>query len=674
MYYFVRAMRNVKIELFDILFLFLFFLFPVILSNNLDITIFIRLLCICVGFTFIGKVLCDSTTIFQNCTSIARTAIAFFIGGLFCIPLLFIVANTAYQLPAIVILLIAFVLAVRGRVSYSFKIVKQDIILIVSCLCLLALLTLQTDATALFVKEQRIYQQTPTDPIFFTALVSTIRNGSIYNAIYEVGSPVNYHSFAFFLPALVANILDISSYQALWVLIMPFYKLLALLSCHELVFLFWARESTGYKNLKIFLSVAMPVFLAPLHPLYILKGDVLNFIHNGVGYIIYGNSSTSTFGLLLFLLNTFVFLKINWLEPNIKNRIFFACFAPLLAIGKLPIFFVFTIFIGTIVLYRSVFCKHPLKNYLLYIILYILITAFLYVLFFTHEPSGKTVFRFGYVLHYYAELFNRPLNSTGDYVIVFAITILLFTVWMGVRLIGVFYAWKSTLSKELVIGGIVGFIASLCVSLFVAQLFFDGEGNMVKDGSFDVLFLIRFSFFLLTIVATIGFSYLFRNNKNKFQKAIFASVLLWMTISLSTYIANAGVTIKNAKSFVKPVSWYEENYAVLKTGRLDDGLILINPWNTRGIALTSTDYGKFWTSFAVGDGLYNSTLKNAYRWTMYKQLLSSNDDKMLKQVIKEGVRYIIADSTNIEKFTDLSKRYPTLIKPVSDSKWVFQTF
>jgi hypothetical protein len=111
----------------------------------------------------------------------------------------------------------------------------------------------------------------------------------------------------------------------------------------------------------------------------------------------------------------------------------------------------------------------------------------------------------------------------------------------------------------------------------------------------------------------------------------------------------------------------------LKEGKLNDGLIAVNPAvHTYGLMLSCSDYGKYWTAMGQGDQCYNAYAKNAYRWDMYADVLVKPTDSLLDAFKNENVRYFIATPVDILNLTKLSQDFPSKFRRLDNSNWIFE--
>ena len=245
-----------------------------------------------------------------------------------------------------------------------------------------------------------------------------------------------------------------------------------------------------------------------------------------------------------------------------------------------------------------------------------------------------------------------------------------YLVWLGIRclgLIGLLTAKKPML-KAFFLGAIFSLFGSTLIALSIRAKYLDSRGNILRDGTFDVEQLIRSSFYIVTIVSAIGLFYYILNSEKKIVRNV-VSVLagLWCLLAF----VNLAST-QSPKTAPMPL-WYTENYSLLKSGKLNDGLIAINPVASPfGIMISSSDYGRYWTAMGQGVGSYNGYPLNSYRWDMFAQLLAHPGDSILNAIKKEGVKYIIATPSDSSQVAAIAAVLPLHLRKLENSNWVFE--
>jgi hypothetical protein len=620
----------------------------------------------------IGEVIFYTVGFSQFKLSVSRVVASILLGSLLCSLTLFLFPrNGLAQLTVCCLLSVLSLFLFRRKIVMEFSLSSRDIVALVIAALLSLFLTLGGEMTSLTLPVQAMLSTSVSDQFFFTANVVTLRNGSIFNAVYEQGSALNFHSLGFFIPAWWANILDISSHQALYGIAMPFYKILSFLLFYELSTIF-VDDKTAKKYGNIVAAMGLVIVLAPLHPLYLLKADVKNFIFSGMGYLLPTGNPTYTFAIPMCLLSLFLFLKIGWRTSGaVPQKVLFTVLFSLLAISKLPIFFCSFVFIATIVLKRILFDREKITAYLPYGLSVIILGGILFKVFLSNDAASRTSIKYGYLVGRFAQFLNMADTSILTHLMILLLTFVVFALWIGIRFIGLISLIRSRekMLSELVVGSFFCLAVAILMNLFLHIDLVDKDGNVLRDGTFDAEQFIRSSFYILTVVSAIGImNFVTRVHHNPLLKTVVVVLLVfWSGASISALAAhsyNSGEIVRN--------DWYDENFVALKSGKFDNGLILVHPFEIYGILLSSSDFGSYWCAQAQGDGCYNSTLKNAYRWDMYKKLVSDPSLDLIQAMKRENVRYIIATPSDEAGIKRLPELFPGKVGRVAGSNWIYE--
>ena len=517
--------------------------------------------------------------------------------------------------------------------------------------------------------DQAFLSTSNPDQFFYTANVATIRRGSVFSAVYEVGSPLNYHSLSFFIPAYWANVLGISSHQALFGISMFFYKVASFLLVYEVCVFVVAPLKAKHVG-RIFFAMLLPVVLAPLHPLYLLKGEVKNLVFSGMGYLLPVATPTYTFAIPLLLLAILSFIYIDWKTTgDINRKIGFVVLASLLVMAKLAVFFCTFVLIAVIVLKRVLVNKERIANYFWYGLSIIVIGITIFKTFMSTQGVSRTKFKYGYLVERFGDLFNMQ-NQGYNHVLILLLIAAVFALWLGIRWIGLveMIRSKNPVFSELVIGGFVTLGVTIAITLMLRIVLVDASGAVVRDSTYDVEQFVRIAFYLLTVVSAMGIVSFF-SRKQKIVTKMLCSVILvfWSVAAIAALSAN---TYGNGR--IVDDTWYEENYRDLRSGKFGDGLILVHPFSIHGIMLSSSDFGKYWCAQGAGVGCYNSTLKNSYRWDVYRGIVDSPGRELIKTLKGEGVKYIIATPSDRDKIEKLLTMFPDALLKSAGSHWVYE--
>ena len=613
-----------------------------------------------------GLVLLNCTDFSGSLSTVAQPIISIFTGSLLYSLFLFFIPH---QFLFVAILVCTIALVLLSRLQYTVKINGMDFFI----LGFAALVYFFISGWHLFFSAEPVITNSfYNDPYFFTSCVVSVRQGTLYSAAFETGSSLNYHTLGLFIPALYGELFHISSFQSLWAIAMPFYMAASIVLSYELLGGYFPdRQLFGKKWLFIVVSISLPFILVPLHPLYLLKGDVRNFVFNGIPYLFPGGNVPSTFAICLFYTGFIAFSRINWAEKQGADKLFFVLATAAMAVSKAPFFFEYGVFLAAIVLFRLL--RKPgekIKFYLFYGAGCIALIAVLLKIFSPDPTTVRTNFRFGFLLHRIADLLH--LKFAFDAVTLLklsGITIVILLTWASIRLLGLgsLLVSRDTRFKELAIGSIAAFAAALGLTLFLHIGALDAAGKEVFDATWDVEQFLRVAYYLLTAISMIGvMGLLLAARKKSYTITTVVLLCFWAICSVSARYANY-----RPESLVH-VEWFDQNYKDLKAGHMNGGLILVNPYSEFGCLLSATDYGKYWTAMARGSGLYNNSFKNAYRWDIYKQLLTNPSPDLVKRLKAEGVRYIIATPFDGEAIMNLYNANKDLIKKSDSNPWLYE--
>lgn len=556
----------------------------------------------------------------------------------------------------------------RRKLAFSFKLTIPEMVVTMLSFLLLLLISgseLRGQFSAVNLGSINGY-----DINFFTAIVASFRTGSLNNAAYETGSAVIYQDLGFFIPALWANLLKITSHQALWGLAQPLYKLLAILLGYEVFFAFFKDKVSRRNYFFMVAAISFPILLAPLHPLYVAKLNVHNFVFSGIAYLVPAGTITYPISIVTALLALLVFTSVDWkTSADRPAKLFFAVILGLMIIAKVPVYFAFFSFVGSVILMRIIFRGERLMRYLPYVVLSLVVTAISFKLCLSFPSLTKTSIHYGYMTRYFAHLYNRSDIGFKNNIIMLALLVVTYMVWLGIRLVGMvgLVRTKGGQYTDICIGAILSLVASTLVGLFLRIENFDVRGVLQRDGTFDVEQFVRSSFYIATIAGGIGlFNIIFNAERKKTRNIIAALSIIWCALVLTTLITYPAV--KRVQD-----SWYADNYQTLTTGKLSDGLIVINPYMPAyGIMLSASDKGTYWSVMGLCSTGYNTYAPNAYRWDMYVKLISQPDEALLDAFKKEHVKYVVSVPADLEKLDHAAALFPQRVKKASYSKWVYE--
>lgn len=665
--------RKIPFNIVSLLLIYALLVLPLLYTQSITAANSAILLLSLSSFYLLGGVALSPIDISNNLLPISHAALSVFIGALLYSLLLFVIPSATVLVAVLLIAAVVTFFLLKGRVTITAGAGLPTIIAYVLALLIMVLIS-TGDFTKQFTAQQIATKCYTTDSYFFTSIVASIRNGSIFSASYEVGSPINYQLLGFFIPALIAKLLSITSHQALWGLTLPLYKLLAILLWYE-VFFFFLREKIARTNyLFLFLAIVFPVLLAPLHPMYVLKGVVKNFVFNGFGYLTPSGTITYPISIILLLFCLLLFAKIDWKNRKITaDKLYFTVGLSVLLIAKIPIYVSFMLFLGPILLKRVLFDKEHIFNYLGYFMGSLILSAIVFKLTMGQEAGGRNYFKFGYITQLFGDLYNRNYDGFKNNLIIYGLILFTYLVWMGIRIVGLVALIKSKLPllSEFFIGAVISLIGTTTMASFIRMELVGSKGNLLLDGTFNVDQFIRSSFYIITIVGSLGILYLLFSGswKPTLTKGAFIAVGIWCTLAGVCLIYTCKLLMP---ADCKEIVWYKENTVELAHGKYNDGLIIINPGlNYYGIMMAASDLGRYWSAMDRQEGNLNSTNRNEYRWHLYKRILEQPTEADLSQIKSEGVKYIISTPEDSSQLRALSVAFPQRIAKSDEAKWIY---
>jgi len=685
--------KKLSISIGSLLMFFGLFVFP--LSYTGTGTFFnIAELLLCLTCCYItGSVVLAPAKISNFLLSVSNAGFSIFVGALLFSLLVFISVNPFFLIGALTLVTASLAFIFRASIHYSLKVSFPSIFAFFVTLLVFSLIS-----TFDFLQQSSAgitkYGFPFIDPYYFTSIVTSIRTGTIFSASYEVGSPINYQCLGFLPPALFADILKISSHQALWGLAQPFYKFLAILLCYDVSYFFVKDKLSSTNYFFIFLCLTLPLLLAPLRPVYILTGNVNRFVYSGVLYLLPSGfishsaenslvwpiiNATWPISIVLSLSCLLLFFKSDWKNKRITaDKLYFTLFMSLLIIAKVPMFGSFVLFVGAIMLKRVVVNRERLMNYFPYCFFAMLVAGELMHVCMGQSSTGHIYIDFW---HFKDAFTSLPLvlgfrNTNGlIHIIKFLVVLILsYCAWISIRWLGLMAAVKSdnSILKELLVGSFVSILGTSCLAavLHLASTGIDGKVN--PDPNNDLMQFVGGSFYMLTIVSSIGLLYFLYSSIGSFmKKSVIVFTAICTALSLA-FLIYAFIYCADARKIdCMQYSWYQENVDELKTGKYNDGLIVVNPHlSYYGIMLAASDYGKYWSAMDKSKLNFNGTNKNAYRWALFQNLLGSPDVKYLIQMKSEGVKYIFATPADSAKIAGISTLFPQQLD--RDTKWIYR--
>ena len=664
--------RKLPVNIASLLMIYALLSVSLIYTHNFTLYNSFGLLLCVLGLYFAGSAILLPTGIPELMQPLSYTGISVFIGGLFLSLSIFITTNPLLLIALLLVVMLTVILLFRNRIQVEFLPDVTGIVTFGVALLVIALIS-SGELSRIFSAEQIGTNIYSTDSYFFTSIVSSYRKGTLFSAAYEINSPLNYQALGFFIPAFFSDILHVTSHQALWGLTMPFYKLIAIVMWYELFYYFVSSKVSRSNYLFLVLALFFPILLAPLHPLYVAKGEIRNFIFNGIGYLVPAGTIAYPVSIIVFLSLLYLFSILDWAQKgNLQAKLLFAVILGILAIGKMPLYICFMMFLAVVIFIRVALYKEKITNYLWFGLLSLFITYVTFKICMGQSPSGVTYFKYGYLTHLFGIWMKRSSVGFINNLIILGLIPVVYLIWIGIRLVGMAYMARSKnrLFIEFFFGGVFSLLLSTLLASFLHIEIRDDQNRVVIDNTFNVDQFLRSEFFILNILSSIGLLYLLFSAELSLGKrrVLLVGCVVWCGLAATTLLVSGKWSMLSPRD-----EWYYENYSVLKSGKLNDGLIAVNPaLQYYGIMLASSDLGTYWSAMDQSSGNYNSTKKNKYRWELFSQLLSGKREQELQTMKQDGVKYIVSTPIDSAQFGALHRAYPQLIAKVPDAEWIYR--
>ena len=670
--------KKIPVYSIDLLFLYALLALPLIYTHTFTLPVGAALLCSVYALSYIGSVLLSYTSVSNFLLPVSHATLSLLLGGTLCSLLLFININAFFLISAPIAIAGALLYLCRKDTHLHLVPQKRSLLAIAVAVFCIAVISTDEEILNQFSAIQYGFPFS-IDNYFFTSIVSSIRQGTIFSAAYEANTAVNYQTLGFLLPSYFADVLHISSHQALWGLADPLYKFGALLFCYDACHYFIKDKIPAKMSYWLIpVAILLPLLLAPLHPLYIIRGDIGKFIINGMAYILPSGVITYPLSFIMFLFCIIVFSAADWSSPRITgDKVFFTVSLALLITAKAFVSLNVTVFFGVIILKRVIADKEPIKNYLGYVLAFLALSFLSFKLLMGQSQSGKSHMKYGVVAEQFAEWYGRSTKGVANNLIVIGLILFTFTLWIGIRFAGLYAAQVSGSKKlkEFVLGSAVSMIVITVFASFLRFQVVYSTGEVVSTMDFNALGFIRANFYLITIVAAIGLCNMFFQKGS--NKIMIAAVTIWCALAFTSLIKrmllpNLALYAHLDSKMHDPsaiLPWYTDNYTELTTGKYNDGLIVANPDVPLSAMLAGSDLGHYWTTRS--GLLYNNGNKNEYRWALYKSFLAAPQRLQLVQMKNEGVKYLISTPADSARISEISRMYPDELTRLTGTKWIY---
>ena len=620
---------------------------------------------VCLGESLLGNI-----SFIRRIPPMLRTGFSMLMGTylLFFIFALFPHPALLYILSGIFIVLLVF----AGRFSWSF-----DLLSFAAALPVCILLIYVTDVR---LATSPVFIDVSGDYFYYNALVLSLsKTLTIFDAIFHNGIPLNYQSLTFFSPAALTYATGIPAHIALHGIFTPALKLLSFsmlsASIVHLCKFIKGDENTTF-SWKYYSAASVALFLiAPLHPLYLAKMEVKNFIFLGEGYLLPIGVMGFALAIILFgVLNFFFFSNEKKTYSEIGLAVIF--FSSIAAI-KTALFLPLLAFYG---LYSFiVLLKDKKDRRIVYVILSLIGGAVIMKIFFGQADG---LIKTSFTLHdgNFPAFFGRSVQKfhrspTAFNLLLFSLFI--FAVWLGLKILifsGAFFSKMSFRSVALpIIIAVLGATAiSFLPGCFLKILMLDENGQVLQDNTFDTGQFMRAGLFISTTIAT-AILLLLWGTQTGIKKRLFQSVvIIWFGlafVSLFKILTGPFSIAETDKVWEKEViSDYNISHPRLM-GMISNG-------KYSGQYLVAKDVYPWWTCSKRGVlGGYVCTLRSNYRNTLIEKLLNDSTStgekvNIVGKMRGEGVDALVATPDNRSKFDELLR--DSLVTKPDNLTWIYK--
>lgn len=620
--------------------------------------------------TCIGECLTGWTSFIKQIPPLLRTGFSMMAGGTILFPIFSFIP--APWLLYILLLLFVIMLLYSKNITWHIDIRGLAAIAPV-CVLLIYVVDISLATSAEF-------NTAPGDYFYYDALVVSLsKTLTIKDSLFHTGIPINYQSLTFLSPAVLAYSTGIPAHVAMDGIFSPAMKVLSFsMVSASVIYLYTA--AIGKNNLIISwkyytgASIAL-LLLAPLHPLYLLKLNIKNFIFLGEGYLLPMGSMGFAFAILIFGVANFFFFSNE--RKNYPDIVLFIILLASIAVTKAALFFPLLVFYGLYAI--STFINNRKDKRIIYLVLS-LVGGVLMMKLFAGNDGGilKTslTLKEGYFSNLFRDTmqkFNKPATLlTG--IVFFGI---MFTLWMGLKTIifsGVFLSKIDYIkkAKPIVFACVGCVIVSMLPGFFIKMLMVDDHGHILQNTTFDNGQFLRAGLFISTIVAVTTLLLLWNNQstfKNKLFKVI---VLIWFSLTGLSFVAGLLEAVPPSQTDEK---WADEVGKDFRTvqPRL---MAMLSTSTYSGQVLVAKEIYPWYTCTKRGDGSgYVCTLKSNYRNSLLEGLINSatppeKKTEIVQQLHQEGVDALVATPVNQNQFDTLVAE-SILTKPVN-STWLYK--
>jgi hypothetical protein len=591
------------------------------------------------------------------------TYLLFFIFALLPYPAVF------YILLGIVVVLLFLI----GKFSWSFDRISLAAVVPV-CILLIYTTDLRLAASPVFIN-------VPGDYFYYNILVISLsKTLSINNALFHTGIPMNYQSLTFFSPAALCYATGIPAHVALHGIFSPLMKVLSFsmlsASVVHLCRFVKGEESSAPWSWKYYAAASAALLLiAPLHPLYLAKLDVKNFIFLGEGYLLPMGVMGFALAIILFgVMNFFFFSDEKKSYPEI---IIFVVFLSSVAAIKTAMFFPLLAFYGIYSLIRLI--KNRGDRSIIYVFLALAGGVLVMNIFFGNAGGmikNSLTLHEGYFPIFLSQSIQKFHRSptTVNILLFFGFVLLM---WMGLKTLlfsSAFFSKQPFLSRmwPIIIAALGCALISFLPGFLIKILMVDEKGNILQNDTFDTGQFSRAGLFICTAIAAMSLLLLWGTQTGIKKRLFQATVLVWFVLAFASFFkglreAQAPYGGDGKWEAQVEADFHKSNPRLM--GMLSD-------FQYSGQVLMAKEIYPWWTCSKRGaDHGYVCTLKSNYRNEWIEELLNdslsrSSKSEIIQKMKQEGVDVLVSTPVNKAKFEQLVK--DSLITRPDNLMWIYK--
>jgi len=645
-------------------------IFPLV-SGTMGLVETVKCLVFLFVATCIGEYLAGWVSFMKQIPPMLRIGFAMITGGTILFPVF-----SVFPMPVLIyILLLLFLLLFLFTKNISWEIDTRGLAAIIP-VCILLI-----SATDIPLATSRVFTAAPGDYFYYDVLVVSLsKTLTINDSLFHTGIPVNYQTLTFFYPAAMAYSTGIPAHIAWDGIVMPVIKVLSFSMASASVIYLYSQikhENNLTISWKYYTGASTALLLiAPLHPLYLLKFNIKNFILLGEGYLLPMGSIGFALAILLFsVLNFFFFSSEKKRYPDIA---FFIILLGSIAVIKSAMFFPLLAFYGLYAI--TVFITDRKDKRILYLFSGLIVGALLMKLF---EGNADGLIKMSLTLKegYFPGLFrdtmqkfNRPATLLTGVVFLGV----MFFLWMGIKTI-IFadtflskpdYAIKV---KPFIVACLGCIIISILPEFFIKILAVDEKGHIFHNTTFDTTQFLRAGLFISTFISTLTLLFVW-GKKGSYKSKLFKGVILaWFGLVGLSLIK--GLTEPEPPTAETDPQWEHQvakDFHVVHP-RL---LAMLSTSKYSGQILVAQEIYPWWTCARRGDANgYVATLRSNYRNNLLEGLINdtvphTKKTEIIQQLHHEGVDALVATPINKNRF-DLLVADSILTKP-ANSTWIYR--